>query len=74
MFANPTANWYPSKRDSRLPACDHCGRTAGHHRWCITRSPLVKYAFGIVADPAKLALYDRLVLHALGVSWGNDPR
>jgi len=74
MFANPTAKWHPSNRDCLPPACEHCGGTARHQKWCITRSPLVQYAFGIVADAHKLALYDRLVLHALGVSWGSDPR
>jgi len=71
MFANPTANWYPSNRDTLSPVCDHCGGAVRHQRWCITRSPLVKYAFEIVADSRKVALYDRLVLHALGVSWAT---
>jgi hypothetical protein len=26
-----------------------------------------------VTDPGKLTLRDRLILHALGVVWGNEP-
>lgn len=44
-----------------------------HEKWCITRDPLVQYAYAIVSDPEKLTLRDRLILHALGVDWGSAP-
>ena len=33
-------------------------------------SKIVRYAFEVVLDSAKLTLHDRLILHALGVAWG----
>jgi len=72
MFANPAANWYPNPRMSAV-LCEHCGRLARHEKWCITCDPVVQYAYAVVADPEKLSLRDRLILHALGVDWGNTP-
>jgi hypothetical protein len=37
--------------------------------WCITRNQRVYYAYGTVLEPDTLTLTDRLILHALGVSW-----
>lgn len=73
MFTNPAANWYPNTRNSTQAVCEHCGRIARHERWCITRDPIVQYAYAVVSDPEKLSLRDRLILHALGVDWGNTP-
>lgn len=50
-------------------ACDHCAGVTGHQPWCITRSALVRYAFGAVARASLLTLGDQLILHALGVEW-----
>ena len=69
MFTNPAASWYHGNRYEASSACEHCGGIVGHERWCITRDPLVQYAFAVVLDPQKLAFADRLILHALGVSW-----
>jgi hypothetical protein len=70
VFANPSASWYHP--DSSQSECEHCGGVVRHERWCITRDPLVQYAYGVVLDPAKLTLRDRLILHALGVSWTSN--
>jgi hypothetical protein len=50
-----------------------CDGTVRHERWCITSDPAVQYAYGAVFEPEKLTLMDRLVLHALGVSWDKNP-
>lgn len=73
MFSNPAANWYNNGRVSAPAVCEHCGRISRHEKWCVTRDPLVEYAYGVVNDPEKLSLRDRLILHALGVCWGNTP-
>jgi hypothetical protein len=72
MFANPAASWYPSNRHAVQSTCEHCGETNRHERWCITCDALVQYAYGAVIDPTKLTLTDRLILHALGVSWEKN--
>ena len=74
MFANPAASWYSSNQHLARPACEHCGGTLRHERWCITCDALVQYAFAAVLDPGKLALVDRLILHALGVVWEKSPK
>lgn len=73
MFANPAASWYNSNYPNAHTICEHCGGIARHQKWCITCDPLVQYAYGIVLEPAKLSLRDRLILHALGVSWVQNP-
>jgi hypothetical protein len=69
MFANPAANWHHSNQKHAQSACEHCRGIVRHERWCITCDALVQYAYGAVVDPEKLTLRDRLILHALGVSW-----
>jgi len=73
MYPNPAANWYYNSRLSTPELCAHCGRILRHERWCITRDPLVRYAYDVVGNPEKLTLTDRLILHALGVDWGCIP-
>jgi len=73
MFTNPVAaSWYHSNQYAAQSACEHCGGTIRHERWCITRDALVQYAYGAVLDPGKLTLTDMLILHALGVSWEKN--
>jgi hypothetical protein len=55
-------------------ACEHCQGIIRHESWCITRDPLVYYAYQIVADPSRLTFGDSLVLHSLGVTWRPQPR
>jgi hypothetical protein len=69
MSVNPKATWYHSNRYSAASECEHCGGVVRHERWCITCDPIVQYAYGVVLNPEKLTLRDRLILHALGVSW-----
>ena len=73
MFANPTAGWYHTNRVNAQDTCEHCDRVRRHERWCVTCNPFVQYAYGVVTNPEKLTLRDRLILHALGVAWANAP-
>jgi hypothetical protein len=70
MFSN-AATWYHTNRYSAQSACEHCQGIVRHERWCITLDPNVQYAYGVVLEPEKLTLLDRLILHALGVAWGR---
>jgi hypothetical protein len=72
MFANPAASWYHSNQYAASPACEHCGAIGRHEPWCITCDAAVQYAYGVVLEPDKLTLIDRLILHALGVVWGKS--
>lgn len=69
MPVHPAASWYHSNQYNAQAACEHCGGIVRHEHWCITCDALVQYAYGVVLDPEKLTLRDRLILHALGVSW-----
>jgi hypothetical protein len=72
MPAKPAAFWYHSNQYNAQSACEHCGGIVRHERWCITCDAVVQYAYGAVLDPEKLTLCDRLILHALGVSWEKN--
>ena len=72
MQAKPAAFLYHSNQYNAQSACEHCGGIVRHERWCITCDPVVQYAYGAVLDPEKLTLCDRLILHALGVSWEKN--
>jgi len=72
MSVDPKAAWYHSNQYNAARACEHCEGIVRHERWCITCDPIVQYAYGVVLDPEKLSLRDRLILHALGVSWGAN--
>lgn len=69
MSVNPKATFYHSNRYNAGQACEHCEGVVRHEKWCITCDPMVQYAYGVVLDSEKLSLRDRLILHALGVSW-----
>lgn len=73
MFANPPASWYHSNQYNAQTACEHCGGVVRHERWCITCDAVVRYAYSVVLEPENLTFCDRLILHALGVSWEKDP-
>ena len=72
MFAHPAATWYHSNQYHAQAECEHCGGIVRHERWCITCDAAVRYAYGVVQDAEKLTLSDRLILHALGVSWEKN--
>ena len=73
MFVNPSASWYHSNQYSAQTACEHCGGIVRHERWCITCDAVVRYAYSVVLEPENLTFFDRLILHALGVSWEKNP-
>jgi hypothetical protein len=60
---------FHSNRYHAEATCEHGSGVIRHESWCITRNSLVYYAYETVLDPEKLPLEDRLILHALGVSW-----
>jgi len=70
MFANAAAGWYHCDGHNAQATCEHCGGVVRHEKWCMTCDAMVRYAYEAVLDPDKLTLRDRLILHALGVSWG----
>jgi hypothetical protein len=64
----PAAKFH-SNRYSADSACEHCQGIIRHESWCITRDPVVYYAYQIVVDPGQLTPGDALILHSLGVTW-----
>lgn len=66
--------WYHSNRYHAGAECEHCKGIVRHEPWCITMDAAVAYAYEIVADPAKLSKGDELILHSLGVKWGDSTR
>lgn len=73
MFPQQVAIWQHSNKYNAEAACEHCQGVVHHEPWCITRSKDVLYAYESVMDADKLTAGDRLILHALGVSWTNQP-
>lgn len=69
MISNASATWFHSNQYNAQRTCEHCGGVVRHEAWCITRDALVRYAYGVVEDAHTMTLTDRLILHALGVSW-----
>jgi hypothetical protein len=64
-----TKVWHHSNKYSAEAACEHCGGVVRHEDWCITSSSTVLYAYEAVLDGDKLSEGDKIILHALGVSW-----
>lgn len=64
--------WYHSNRYSADSACRHCGGIIRHERWCVHRNNAVSYAHAAAQNMAELSIEDKLILHALGVSWKAD--
>jgi hypothetical protein len=73
MSTQQTTPWQHSNKYSADAACEHCQGIVRHERWCVTRSEIVLYAYEAVADASALTEGDLLILHALGVSWTNNP-
>jgi hypothetical protein len=69
MPTQQTTTWQHSNKYSAEVACEHCDGVVRHEPWCITRSSDVLYAYEAVWDADKLTEGDRLILHALGVTW-----
>ena len=72
MSENVSAIWYYSNRYNEQAACGHCEGIIRHERWCSMLNPGVYYACQIVADPSELTVGDGLILHTLGVIWGEN--
>ena len=70
MFRVVQSSYYHCNRYSAESACEHCAGIIRHEPWCITRNPRVLYSYQVILDPDRLTLHDRLILHALGVTWG----
>jgi hypothetical protein len=69
MPTQEVTTWQHSNKYSAEAACEHCEGVVRHEPWCITRSSDVLYAYEAVLDADKLTEGDRLILHALGVTW-----
>lgn len=72
MASNRPVVWFHSNRYHAAAECEHCHGIVRHESWCITMDATVAYAYEIVADPAKLTMGDALILHSLGVIWGEN--
>jgi len=75
MFADQKRPaFYHGSRYAAPSACQHCGGVVRHENWCITRDPLVLYAYDVVLHPEKLTAEDALRLHGMGATWGCGGR
>jgi hypothetical protein len=63
---------YNSKEYKTKAACALCQGMLAHEAWCAARDPGASYAFQIVVDASKLTTGDALILHSLGVVWGES--
>ena len=63
--------WNHSVRYGADSACKHCQGVIHHEFWCVEESKAVAYAYRIVLHPESLSISDRLILHALGVTWSS---
>lgn len=72
MSDSVPVTWFHSNRYSAQSACEHCEGVVRHESWCITRDPVVYYAYQIVVEPGKLTVGDALILHSLGVTWEGN--
>ena len=64
--------WRHSNKYTADSACEHCQGVVRHESWCITHNEDVLYAYEAVLNSDRLQEGDRLILHALGVSWTNN--
>lgn len=69
MSAVTPPKWYHANQYTAESACPDCGGVVRHAYWCPACNPAVAYAFEIVRNTSRVSLEDRLILHALGVSW-----
>ena len=72
MSTHEAATWLHSNQYTEA-ACEHCQGYVSHASWCITRNRDVRYAYEAVLNADRLTEGDKLILHALGVSWRNNP-
>lgn len=72
MASNGPAVWYHTNRYNAEAECEHCKGIVRHEPWCITMDATVAYAYEIVGNPGKISAGDQILLHALGVCWGEN--
>jgi len=72
MSTHEAATWLHSNQYTET-ACEHCLGFVSHASWCVTRNRDVRYAYEALLNADRLTLGDSLILHALGVSWINNP-
>jgi hypothetical protein len=73
MPTSQPSTWLHSNRYSADKACEHCQGVIRHETWCITRSPVILYAFRAVIESSNLSTGDQIILHALGAKWADNP-
>ncbi|HKD84180.1 MAG TPA: hypothetical protein VKB58_05485 [Terriglobales bacterium] len=73
MSTHQATAWQHSNRYSADSACEYCKGIVRHESWCLARNQTVLYAYEAVIDAATLTEGDRLILHALGVAWRDNP-
>jgi hypothetical protein len=71
MTPSNSAAWRHTNNYSAESSCQHCAGVVRHEPWCVAVNAAVCYAYSIVLDAERLGLEDRLILHALGVTWTN---
>ena len=67
--ANPA---YDSKQHRAPSSCALCEGVSEHQSWCAIRDPGASYAYQIVVDETKITPGDWVILHSLGVAWGDS--
>jgi hypothetical protein len=72
MPTTQSSTWTHSNRYSADTACEHCEGIVRHESWCITRSPIIRYAYQAVLEASSLSVGDQISLHALGVRWVDN--
>ena len=73
MSTANSSKWYHSTVYNAAAACENCGGTIRHERWCRRINAKVRYAFDIATHAEHLTREDDLRLHALGIAWRQRP-
>ena len=73
MSTHQASTWQHSNKYSADSACEYCDGIVRHESWCVARNQRVLYAYEAVIDAATLTEGDKLILHALGVAWRDNP-
>lgn len=72
--SNVESCWRVSNRYNAAAACPNCTEIVRHADWCPAVNEVTLYAHECVIDPHLMVEADHIVLHGLGVSWGNCER
>jgi hypothetical protein len=74
MSTHQTSIWQHGNKYSAESSCEYCQGIVRHESWCLARNQAVLYAYEAVIDAGTLTEGDKLILHALGVAWRDNPR